>query len=153
MSCKVGLQLCEACVCLLISLLAGGDCQWHSLSLYFPYIPTCLEGFSAVGDFKSDMQMTTWDWEQNEGCQNSAALDLMKKDKRLQREQTHFSCTKQTEITVLGECTHFELRNDLETKTVMFLWFCTDSAFLLTVAYRHKNNDAAHTCCMENMFL
>lgn len=34
----------EASDCPLVPLLAGSDCQWHSKKLYFPYIPTCLEG-------------------------------------------------------------------------------------------------------------
>ncbi len=79
----------KACDCLLVPLLAGSDCQWHSKKLYFPYIPACLEGVSAVWVVKCEMRMTSWDWEQNEGCQSSAVLDRMKKDKRLQRGQNN----------------------------------------------------------------
>lgn len=51
----------KASVCLLAPLLAGSDCQWHSKKLYFPYIPTCLEGVSAVWAVKSEMRMTSRD--------------------------------------------------------------------------------------------
>lgn len=104
-------------------------------------------GVSAVWDFKSEMQMTSW---QNEGCQSSAVLDLMKNDKRLQTEPSDVCCTEGTGIIVLGECTYFELRNDLETKTTMFLGFCTDSLlcfFQLTLGCCRENKDAAHTRC------
>ena len=68
---------------------------------------------------KSEMWMTSWDREQNEGCQSSTALDLMKTDKRLHTGQNNAWCTEQAGFIVFGAQTHFEWGNDLETKTIM----------------------------------
>lgn len=95
----------KACDCPLVPLLAAGDCHWHSKKLYFPYIPTCLEGVSAVWAVRSDVRITSWDWEQNEGCQSATVLDLMKKDKRLQMGQNNVCCTEQAGLTVFW-CSH-----------------------------------------------
>lgn len=95
----------KACDCPLVPLLAGSDCQWHSKKLYFPYIPTCLEGVHAVWAVKRDVRITSWDWEQNEGCQSCVVLDLMEKDKRLQTGQNNVCCTEQAG-TVAFWCLH-----------------------------------------------
>lgn len=104
--------------------------------LYFPYIPTCLEGVSAVRAVRSEMRMTSWDREQNEGCQSSAVLDLMKKDKRLHTGQNNVWCTGQAGITVFDGWTGKWLgnQNKFLCDSALPLW----SALLLTCCCESK---------------
>lgn len=141
--CKVGLVLCD---CLLVLLLAGSDCQWHSKKLYFPYIPTCFGGFSAVWAVKCEMWMTSWDWKQNEGCQSSAVFDLVKKDKRLQTGQNNVCRTEHQESLFLGAFTDFELRMTLKIKHFLcvILYCLSDLLFYLQLFVVMKTNDALH---------
>lgn len=140
--------------CLLVPLLAGSDCQWHSKKLYFPYIPTCLKGVSALWAVKSKMRMTSWDWEQNEGCQSSAVLDLMKKDKRLHTGQNNVCYTAQAGIIVF-RCLHSLWTGKwLGTKTIFsVIPHClSDLLFYLLLLVVMKKNDAAHLLHGEFVF-
>ena len=92
----------KACDCFLALLLTGIDWQWHSKKLYFPYIPTCLERDSTVWAVKSEMWMTSWDREQNEGFQSSDG-----ERQTLQMRQNNAWFTERAGIVVFGACTLF----------------------------------------------
>lgn len=132
----------KACDCTLVSLLACSDCQWHSRKLYFPYVPTCLEGVSAVWAVKSDMTITSKDWEQNEGCQSSAVFELMKKDKRLHTGQNNVCCSEQAGLVGFDACTQFQQ---------CFVWLCTVS--LICFSTHSCPENMLHMCNRGSLYL
>lgn len=132
----------KACDCTLVSLLACSDCQWHSRKLYFPYVPTCLEGVSAVWAVKSDMRITSKDWEQNEGCQSSVVFELMKKDKRLHMGQNNVCCSEQAGLVSFDACTQFEVVQ--KPNQPCFVWLCTVSLICFSTLGCPKNR----WCCI-----
>lgn len=142
---EVGLEHCED---LWLPCCSFTGWQWFPVGFQeaiFPIHSYMFGEGSAVGAVKCKLQMTNWDWEQNEGCQSSAVLDLMKEDKLLKRGQNNVCYTEHAGILV-GAHSRWTGKW-LGKQNNVFMWsrYClSDVPVRLQLLVVMKTNAAAH---------